>query len=835
MLTTGKALRGLLDSFRSAFGSRGTRPVEAERPPRSGQARFRMMYDRFREILALNDRTLELVAEIGDRLAGREPFSLEIVKGRVRKAAMDVFVMVKDLNLLSGGRHDGLYEALRRMDGELEPLLGGMEKGTAPLIVSLAELRKEDFALVGNKMANLGEVGSCPGLRVPAGFAITTAATGRFLSEAGLWERCERLESVLELDGAEALGPACAEVQAAVRSAPIPEELSAAIQKAFSATFPPGSLVAVRSSAVGEDSREASHAGLYATELHVSAARLLDAYRGVLASAYNPAAVSYRYERGLPTHAALMAVGCVAMVAARCAGILHSRPPDDPGSDAVVIGATLGVADRLASGEEGAELIVARPGREDEAASDLLTVPEVAGLVVAARRLEEHFGGPQDVEWALGEGRELIILQARPLVALARKAESVLEVDDSRPALLSGGLTASLGVGSGAVVPVRPDDDLAAFPHGGVLVAHHSSPAYSRVMGRCAAIVTDVGSPIGHMASLAREFDVPTIVGMAGATAVLEAGRIVTVDAGLRKVFPGPPPPGAIPPGIRRPLTDTPAREALREIAAFVTPLRLTDSTAPDFKSESCRSLHDVTRFVHEKAYEVMFHFGDLAVDDREASKRLEAPLPITVRVFDVGGGISPDAAGSESVRPGQITSVPMNAFISGMLEERIRWNQPRPVSMSGFLSVLGESISGPPAEARQIGRLSYAIVSDRYMNFSTKAGYHFSTVDTYCGESQNKNYVHFRFSGGAADAARRERRVRFLETVLAALDFKVKARGDLLTARLDKYGAETIRARLVDLGHLTLCARQLDMLMGSDASPDFFARAFLAGEWERF
>jgi len=193
------------------------------------------------------------------------------------------------------------------------------------------------------------------------------------------------------------------------------------------------------------------------------------------------------------------------------------------------------------------------------------------------------------------------------------------------------------------------------------------------------------------------------------------------------------------------------------------------------------------------------------------------------------------EAAGMESVTPDQITCVPLRAFLAGMLEERIRWNQPRPVSMRGFLSVLGESISGPPAESRQIGRLSYAIASDRYMNFSTKAGYHFSTVDTYCGESQNKNYVHFRFSGGAADPERRERRIRFLKTVLLALDFKVQARGDLLTARLDKYGAETIRARLVALGHLTLCARQLDMLMSSEASPDFFARAFLAGEWEKF
>lgn len=793
-----------------------------------------MMYDRFREILALNDTTLELIAEIGDRLAGREPFSLEVIEGRVRKAAMDVFVMVKDLNQLAGGRHGGLYDALRRIDGELGPLLGGIEKREAPLIVGLAEVRREDFPLVGNKMANLGEVGAT-GLRVPAGFAITTAATARFLSEAGLWERCERLEGVLELDGERALGPACAEVQAAVRAAPVGKDLSAAIGEAFSATIPRGGLVAVRSSAVGEDSRQASHAGLYATELSIDAARLLDAYRRVLASAYSPSAVSYRYERGLPAREALMAVGCVEMVGARSAGILHSRPPDDPGSDAVVIGATQGIADRLAAGEEGAELIVAMPGREDETRSRLLSAAEVSALVAAARRLEEHFEGPQDVEWALEEGQELVILQTRPLVMLAHEAAKTDRDEDSRPTILSGGLTANPGVGSGPVVPVRPDDDLAEFPEGGVLVAHHSSPAYSRVMGRCAAIVTDVGSPIGHMASLAREFDVPAIVGMPGATATLGPGLIVTVDAGLRKVFPGPASPGTILPRVRRAIAETPAAAALGKIAALVTPLRLTDSSAPEFAPESCRSLHDVTRFVHEKAYEVMFHYGDLAVEDREASKRLEAPLPIAVRVFDVGGGIKADAAGAGSVKPEEITSVPMAAFLSGMLEARIRWNQPRPVSVRGFLSVLGESISGPPAEALQIGRLSYAIVSDRYMNFSTKAGYHFSTVDTYCGESQNKNYIHFRFRGGAADPERRERRVRFLKTVLTAFDFRVQARGDLLTARLDKYGSDEIRSRLVQLGHLTLCARQLDMLMGTDASPDFFANAFLAGEWEKF
>jgi len=145
------------------------------------------------------------------------------------------------------------------------------------------------------------------------------------------------------------------------------------------------------------------------------------------------------------------------------------------------------------------------------------------------------------------------------------------------------------------------------------------------------------------------------------------------------------------------------------------------------------------------------------------------------------------------------------------------------------------QSLVGPPPQAREIGRLSYAIISDRYLNFSTKAGYHFSTVDTYCGASLNKNYIHFRFAGGAADSSRRMRRVRFINTVLSQLEFSIQTRSDLLVARMQKYDRDTILARLVDLGRLTLCTRQLDMLMDSDASPDFFARAFLAGEMDKF
>jgi pyruvate,water dikinase len=150
-------------------------------------------------------------------------------------------------------------------------------------------------------------------------------------------------------------------------------------------------------------------------------------------------------------------------------------------------------------------------------------------------------------------------------------------------------------------------------------------------------------------------------------------------------------------------------------------------------------------------------------------------------------------------------------------------------------MSVLGEAMMGPPPEAQQHGRPTYAVLSDCYMNFSIKAGYHFSVVDTYCGGSLNRNYIHFRFSGGGAAIGRRERRVQFLYLVLGKLGFSSTARGDMLTARMEKYPAEDLLERLRALGRLTMITRQMDMLMDSDSSPEFFAEAFLAGKLELF
>jgi pyruvate,water dikinase len=824
-------MAGLLGRVRALLGRRRTKPRELT------AVGFRVRYQRFRELLVLNDAALELYADIEDRLASPEPFALDATLRRIRSTALDVFVMVKNLNQIAEDRFPALYDALDRISDRLQAeleQLRGMTHG--PLVVPLERVRADATASAGAKMANLGEVAAATRYPVPNGFVITTAAFGRFMSDNQLWERSERLEGLLEAGRAGALDEACAEVHRAIVAAPVPADLARAIADTVAAMPGGGSGdLALRSSAVGEDAASSSHAGIYRSQLEVPRGQVLEVYRSIVASAFTPAAVSYRFARGLTAGDSAMAVGCLEMLEPETSGIMFSRHPDRLAEDLVMITAIEGVAAGVAAGTAGGSTWVGPPDGPFEGDGELVSTDDLRRLATAARALETHFRSPQDVEWALERDGRLAILQTRPMVAAPVAAPTRPDALAGLPVIVSGGATACGGLASGVVTVVHEEAELQDFPEDAVLVARHSSPAFIQVMARCAAIVTEVGSAVGHMAILAREFGVPTVVGMPDAVLNLPAGRPVTVDATGRRVLDGVPAEGQLGRRSRRELIDSPATRALERVADHVTPLHLTDPAAPTFAPSSCRTLHDITRFVHEKAFEVMFHFGDAASADRHHSYRLEAPLPISIRVFDVGGGLFWDSYPSGRVREEDIASVPMRAFLAGMMEARVTWQRPRSVSMTGFLSVLGESMVGPPAEAQQIGRLSYAILSDRYLNFSTKAGYHFSTVDAYCGRSTNKNYIHFRFSGGAADVRRRTRRIQFLLQVLEARGFEIEVRGDILNARFDKYEQETIRERLVELGRLTLCARQLDMLMDSDASPAFFATAFLEGRLDRF
>ena len=795
----------------------------------------RLVYNRFRELLALNETLHKLIADVEEKLQGRSAFQLEPMAQRIRQGFIDTFMMVKDLNQIAEDRYSELYIVLHDLSDAFEAELSRREFAAArSLVMPLSRLHAADAMLAGVKMANLGEVSNRVSLPVPDGFAITTAAFNLFMTQNDLWDKVHQLTRTLGSYGPGAIEKAGRELREAILGSPVPQQVAQAIYQAFDILSREAPIpVAMRSSAVGED-LASSHAGQYYTELQVSRAGLLDAYRMVLASAYNSNAVAYRYTRGLAETEAIMAVGCQKMIQPRCAGILFSRDFRDLDADRVELSLAEGLADKVVGGERKArQLIISRDdfGKQTQ---DLLSVSELQQLYRMARQLEAHFGCPQDIEWAIALDGNPYVLQTRQMMKAKETAKLIPAAGAAGRLLLEGGHMACPGAGSGPVVIVHGATELSTFPDGAVAVAKHASPAYSRIMTRASAIITEIGSPIGHMAILAREFNLPAIVGLAGVTRTLPPGKMVTVDAGLCLVYEGVLEIEHIEQKPDISVADPYSMGVLRRISRLVTPLHLIEPSAPEFTPHGCCSLHDLTRFVHEKLYETMFKFGDRASRRLKNYFQLEADLPIDIRVFDVGGGIVRGAGTQNRIGPDEILSAPLKTMLSGMQDPRIDWKKPRRISAKGFFSVLGENMLGPPPDM-DVDSISFVVVSDLYLNFSIKAGYHFSTIDAFCAPNENQNYINFRFAGGGASHERRSRRLRFISEILSSMDFVIQTRADLLIARLEKAKPELVLARLCDLGRLTLCSRQLDMLMDSDSSPDYYAQAFIKQDFDKF
>jgi pyruvate,water dikinase len=278
----------------------------------------------------------------------------------------------------------------------------------------------------------------------------------------------------------------------------------------------------------------------------------------------------------------------------------------------------------------------------------------------------------------------------------------------------------------------------------------------------------------------------------------------------------------------------TPVYEQLQRIAKYVIPLNLVTPDSPEFTPAGCKTLHDLARFCHEFSYKEMFQISDLASKFHGWSLKLDAALPMDIHLIDLGNGLKENAAMKwNSVKVEQIASIPFLALVQGMLNKDVHGLEPRPVNFSGLLSVMKEQSFTPGHVGERFGDRSYAIIADKYLNFSSRVGYHYSVIDAYCGDTINKNYITFTFKGGAADTVRRNRRVRAISLILEQEGFKVNVKADKVDARLQKYPKSYIESRIDILGRLLIFTRQLDMLMTTEQSVEWVAENFVAGNYK--
>ncbi len=439
---------------------------------------------------------------------------------------------------------------------------------TTPLFtVAFARVRRGDVATVGGKGANLGEM-TAAGLPVPPGFIITVDAYRRFYDHNRLSTQVAAALENVNVDDPAGLDRVATALRELIAAGTIPDDVRRDIESAYDELLRDQTLcrrVAVRSSATAEDTAQFSFAGMFESFLDVSGKpALFDKVKECWASTFGARVLFYRIKQELPREMPL-AVIVQRMVNSDKSGVIFTSDPATRDSSRIVIEAAWGLGESVVQGAITPDRHVLRKATlevleteiaekefllawnaasqatarvdlvgDPRAKAPVLTDKEVRTLGELARRAEEHYGVPQDLEFAI-EGGSILLTQSRPITTLGTSAPAA----EHTATPLVHGLGASPGQASGPARVLASPNEEGAMKQGEVLVTRMTSPDWVPIMRRAAAIVTDSGGMTSHAAIVARELGVPCVVGTHEATRKLTTGNVITVDGGAGTVFAG--------------------------------------------------------------------------------------------------------------------------------------------------------------------------------------------------------------------------------------------------------------------------------------------------------
>ncbi|HEY3450639.1 MAG TPA: phosphoenolpyruvate synthase, partial [Myxococcales bacterium] len=440
----------------------------------------------------------------------------------------------------------------------------------------LEALSRRDVPQAGGKGANLGEMLRA-GLPVPPGFVVLADGFRAFLREANLEDRIAKTLKGLNVDDSQALGKASEALQALVTETRVPAAVRAAIAEGYSEMSRRAGrsdpAVAVRSSATMEDNAQYSFAGMFRSFLNVRGSdELTRSVRQCWASLFAPRALFYRVKQNIGLGEQVVAVVVQQMVDAEKAGVFFTVNPATGNPDDLVIETAWGLGEVVVGGlvqpdhvvvsKRTKKIIENKPGRKEfelvrdpqtgatarravrpeRMSAPCLDDAEIQKLAELARRDEEHYGSPQDGEFAVAGG-QIYLVQTRPVTTLKPRAGATEAAKASKAAKpgeeLVRGLGASPGVAVGTVRVLGSPEEGAKLKEGEVLVTRMTKPDWVPLMRRATAIVTDEGGMTSHAAIVSRELGVPCIVGTQRATTALLEGTKVTVDGGEGVVYRG--------------------------------------------------------------------------------------------------------------------------------------------------------------------------------------------------------------------------------------------------------------------------------------------------------
>lgn len=423
-------------------------------------------------------------------------------------------------------------------------------------VVWFRDVGKEDVAIVGGKGANLGEMTQA-GFPVPPGFIVTVHAYNEFLDRSKLKEKISSILSTVDINNTKSLEETAKNVQFLITRAQFPRDIALEIIRAY---FRLGggiikhTMVAVRSSATGEDLSGVSSAGQQETFLNVRGeANLIEKVKEAWASLFTARAIFYRATNHQDHFKIGIAIPVQKMVESEQSGVMFTIDPVTNDKSKIVIEAIFGLGEAIVQGaatpdhyevDKNSGEIIQKDVHVQEnirdkkrAAHQKLTDSQIQTLAQIAKKLEHHYYFPQDAEWAIEKGK-VYIVQTRPVTTIGDKRQETRD-RKIRNEIITKGDAASPGVRSGPVKILSSAKEIGKIAPGDILVAQQTNPDYVPAMRKAVAIVTERGGRTSHAAIVSRELGIPAVVGVKDIRKKLRDGEVITVNGSTGEIFKG--------------------------------------------------------------------------------------------------------------------------------------------------------------------------------------------------------------------------------------------------------------------------------------------------------
>ena len=446
-----------------------------------------------------------------------------------------------------------------------------------PRIKKFSEVGIKDIAIVGGKNASLGEMFNhllSKGVRVPNGFATTSAAFWEYLKENNIQIALEDLLSQLDRTDYYNLNSIGKQARNLILSGEFTAAFQAEIKAAYRILCNDASCAtAVRSSATAEDLPDASFAGQHDTFLNVSGEKaLLNAIKKCFASLYTDRAIKYREDKGFLHHTIALSVGVQFMVRADkgCSGVGFTLEPESGFENLIVLAGVWGLGENIVQGTVSPdEFYVFKPMLRQKKypilqkklgdkkltmiyadSSDrkkvkniptlsrkqkqyVLSDEEIITLAQWAQFIEDHYKKPMDIEWAKdGISGELFITQARPETVHHSRNKNIHIIykllEKNKPIAQGNAVGSKIAVGKARLLKSPKQVD--QITPDTIILTDTITPDWDPLLKKVTGIITNKGGRTSHAAIVARELGVPAIVGCGNATSTIKDGETLTIS-----------------------------------------------------------------------------------------------------------------------------------------------------------------------------------------------------------------------------------------------------------------------------------------------------------------